>query len=406
MFLLASTPAVPAVEGLSREARLLLATVRAGDDDRIRELCAQGVDWGRMLAAASAEGALPIFLRRIREVAPQRIPASVTSELRQVERAAEFRLAYLGKRLDDVVRTLTGAGIRVLLLKGSALAGSVYASVAERPMADIDLLVEREQAAEAHQRLLASGWSPRFAPEFDEWYGTMHHLPPMVDTQSPSLQVCLELHTDIFPQGRNPFGLAVESLWAGSRPAPGMPAGTMIPSLEQLLLHCCLHFAWLHQCSGSGWRTFRDIDALARTGELDWEAFVRMAQQSGGGACVYWPLRLARVLADVDVPTTVLERLQPDLPDSVRRMFEHHFAHESLKSEQVCPSERVRAAIWRAAVIPRRGEWDRAAARRDPRPWHLLRRAEAPVGMPPVDDGAPRPVFSPTAWLRYFRSIV
>ena len=53
------------------------------------------------------------------------------------------------------------AKTEVVLLKGAALALTVYGSFVERPMSDVDLLVARGDAPRARDALLAAGWVSR-----------------------------------------------------------------------------------------------------------------------------------------------------------------------------------------------------------------------------------------------------
>ena len=58
----------------------------------------------------------------------------------------------------DAARKLTAAGIPTLALKGAALVESVYDSLGQRPMNDLDILVPAGQAAAAAELLLAEGY--------------------------------------------------------------------------------------------------------------------------------------------------------------------------------------------------------------------------------------------------------
>src|SRR4029077_5476203 len=85
------------------------------------------------------------------------------------------------------------AGIEVTLLKGAALALTVYSRFSERPMADIDMMVEPTRAAEAHAILRKPGWTVAIASHPEDTWRDHHHLPPLADTAGSCLR--LELHT-------------------------------------------------------------------------------------------------------------------------------------------------------------------------------------------------------------------
>jgi hypothetical protein len=362
-----SSSAPPVTASLSVEARLVLAS--AGGDERhgmIRELAGEVGDWKRVLAVAGLQGAQSILARRLRSEASEVIPPDLGKVLDRIDRAARHRQAYLERRLLDALEVLSAAGIRVMLLKGAALAHTTYDSFGDRPMSDLDLLVDREHARDAQRLLCDAGWRPRFQA-YDDWYETQHHhLPPLADTRAPSLAVGLELHVDILPPQQNPFAFSARDLWREAEHAPNAPAGTLVPSATHRLLHCAIHYTWSHMLHGAGWRTFRDVHAMAVAGQLDHDAIVRHVRSSGAGACVYWTLRLAHTLGCASTPAGILESLRPRWPEAVLRRLERHFAHETVQFEQLCPSVLVQRTLLTMAMRPRA---TRALAPRDTE-WH------------------------------------
>ena len=66
-------------------------------------------------------------------------------------------MAILEKRAIESVEALNAAGIEVALLKGAALASTVYGSFGARPMNDVDVLVHPDRADDAKRLLLGAG---------------------------------------------------------------------------------------------------------------------------------------------------------------------------------------------------------------------------------------------------------
>jgi hypothetical protein len=403
MFPQSSSGRSSALEALSTEARLLLSTAQyPAQQATIRALLSDDVDWGRLIAMSFDEGTQPVLWRQIRRAAPELVPIATADHLRQIERAAEFRLLYLERRLGDALAALAGAGISTLLLKGAALSYTVYGSIAERPMADIDLLVDPRRVGDARDILLSAGWKPAYPSEFDGWYETMHHLPPFVDEIVPNLEIGLDLHTELFSETHTPYQLSPEELWRDAKPAAGLPEGVFVPSRVHQLLHCCLHYAWSHRLSGTGWRTYRDIAAICGDEGFDWSDFVKRTQGCNGELAAYWSLRLARSLAGADVPDEILSHLRPSLPESLLNLLEHHFAHEAILAERICPSDRMRSLLWKYAVHSRSGGALKVASVKSTHPWHLMKRK--PAASP--HRYGPRTAFSASAWVGYIRSVV
>jgi hypothetical protein len=389
---------------LSPEARLLLCTAGGPETDAaIDALVPTIADWSRLLELSVVEGAHPVLGKRLRQGSSSRIPDDVVPALEYIERAASLRQRYLQGRMIDALRVLSDASIPVVLLKGAALVQTTYRSVLDRPMSDVDLLVRPEQAEAAQALLCGAGWMQHYDREFDGFYATMHHLPPLIDSRAPSLTVGLEIHTAIIQRDRDPFDFSAERIWAAATAAPGLPAGTLVPSVVHRLFHCCLHFAWSHHLRKGAWRTFRDVSAMLRSELIDWTGFVAIARESRGAAACYWTLRLAASLANAPVPVDVLRALRPRQPEALLFILERHFSHAVTDAERVCPSERLQYAVWAATFRPGA---DRDGNERpwegEERPWRRMRGPEAAV---PRATG-PRLATSPSAWLRYLGSIM
>jgi hypothetical protein len=390
-------------QSLSPEARLLLCTAGGPEADAaIHALALEIRSWPRLLELGVAEGAHPVMGERLRRIGVA-IPPDVIPALEYIERAASVRQRYLERRMVDALRILSSARIGVVLLKGAALTQTTYASFLERPMSDIDLLVRPDESARAQALLMNAGWEQHYDAEFDEYYETMHHLPPLIDSRAPSLTVGLEIHTAIVQRDRDPFAFSSERIWETARPATGLPPGTMIPSVVHRLFHCCLHFAWSHSLRKGAWRTFRDVSAMLRTEHIDWSDFVTVARESRAVKACYWTLRLARALALAPVPDGVLEELRPPRTTAVLAMLERHFSNSISDAERVCPSERLQAAVWTGVFHPGRDHHGNELPwKGQHRPWRAMRGDAAPGTATPQRSQAR----SPSAWIRYLNSIL
>ena len=346
---------------MGAEERLLLLT--AGDpanDPAIREASRSSIDWTRFVGLAQLERAVPIVYPRLRRVAGDLVEPRALEKMRRLASVSDFAMLHLETRLRESLQTLESRGVRVLLLKGAALAHGVYAGAHQRPMSDIDVLVDPANATTVAHLMLEAGWRGLSAGFPDEVYDRHHHLPPLHDSKAPDLQ--LEVHTSLFP-ARQPFALDVGDLWEQARTlGPAMP-NVLVPSAMHLLLHACLHFAWSHQGRFGVWRTIRDVDALTRTDAIDWNAFVRVARSARGGTSCYWTLRIAELTAGVTVPKEVTEQLRPPRREYVLQAIERHFVRNLFPVAYACPSVTLDRTLWELALMP---EW---SGHGDIRPW-------------------------------------
>jgi hypothetical protein len=398
---------------LSPEAELLLLTsgsVPVGGSGnttpstsrgarRIRELLSGELDWEKLGWLAERERAAPVLWGQLQamESLPGELPPQA-AHLQRLAMVSEFRMMHLEQRLAESLAALSGAGIEVMLLKGAALALTVYGSFARRPMVDVDMLVREGDAERARDVLLEVGWVSSEMEEFEGFYRGHHHLPALVDARG--LEVQLEIHTGLFFEG-NPFDFPVTGLWQRAVPVSVRGRRAYVPSTQDQLLHLCLHFAWSHMMNTGAWRTFRDLRALMDAGDVRWEEFVALARKSRGASCCYWTLRLARDLVGVPVPDEVLERLRPPMAASTLDRVERHFIYHLLPTEALCPSVFMARTMWRLGVRPRWSGHGRV------RPWD--RNEELLVGGLRPDSVTRRALDqlrNVKGWSRYVRSVL
>src|SRR3712207_4051358 len=109
---------------------------------RTRELLRERLDWEMLTATAWRHGVLPLLFWNIRALASSAaVPGQAMHRLRQgYVRAAVRNQAHLGA-IALLRERCESAGIDMVLLKGAALAQTLYRDSALRPFADIDLLV-------------------------------------------------------------------------------------------------------------------------------------------------------------------------------------------------------------------------------------------------------------------------
>jgi len=159
---------------------------------QIRELTAR-VRWQEVPDAAEAHGLSPLVHHHLAHagVAP---PLEVQQQLfglaTRHRTANSARFAVLVRILD----AFDAASIRVLVLKGAALAHILYPAPALRPLSDIDLLVEPGQTEHAQAVLASLGFAADPRPPDQRFVGH-HHLPPAVMVQE-GIFIQVEIHRD------------------------------------------------------------------------------------------------------------------------------------------------------------------------------------------------------------------
>jgi hypothetical protein len=382
---------------LTVEARLLLLTAGGSENDaRIAQLAAGPVHWERALALAEVERAMPVFARRICAVGAEALSPEVASMLWRHSQVAAFRLSHLAARLGETLDHLAAADVDVMLLKGSAVAATVYRGLDERPMADLDLLVDGSDEARAVECATEAGWRAEPRGAGAAIYQEHHHLAPMIDQTDAGF--ALELHREVLPPG-HPFGLTAERVWARRQQREFHGRPVMVPHPADQLLHACLHFAWAHMLGTGGgfWRTVRDVSALLSRGGVGWAELVEGAQAVRAESCCFWTLSLGVAVEALEVPGEVLRELRPGVPRVLERVLQRHLLQQVLPSEGACPSVRLRRRLWEAAIQPGRSghgaarPWSRSAEWREFEASGPRNRAEPAAGQ---------------SWFRYSRAVL
>lgn len=342
------------------EARLVfsLAAGAAPSDSSLTD--GSPFDWTRALRIAWDEGATHALRDHVRGLPTGVVPRDVERQLACLALEREMRMRMLQQRTAESVAALATAGIDAALLKGAALAMTVYGSFAARPMKDVDILVAPRVADEAKRLLLGVGWAPDPELPGDDVYATHHHLAPLIDRLGSRSR--LEIHRELLPSG-HPFHLAISDLWDDRHAVRVGGERAFVLDPNQHALHITIHFAWSHAMTSGGWNAFRDLHAMSRAGMIDWQRLVGLARAARAGTCCYWTLALAQSMSGLAVPAGVLESLAPPISTAIRMRLERHFVQVLLREDAALSSVRLARSLWATAIQPERQGHRRA------RPW-------------------------------------
>ncbi len=332
-----------------------------------------GSDWEVVAALAQRAKATTVLANWAR-ANEAKVPDGVGERLNNLAAVLSFRLSLMSERLAGVVRDLNATGVQPLLLKGAALHATHYRSPTDRPMNDVDLLVRRRDVATAIRIASRHGWAPPRSGGRTEFYWRHHHLAPMADTTGAGIP--FELHTDLIPPG-HPFAIATRDVLRDSGTV-SVPGGTArVPSRNHLMIHNVIHWAWSHAMSFGTWTAVRDTAVLARDRALSWDMLVEELTDIRAASCAYWNLRMSKSLASAQIPTSVLQKLEPSLPGPLAAALERHFAIQAAFPTAGLPVWLMQG-LWRLAVQP---VW---SGHRSVLPWQRDRVfSQAFVGAPP-----------------------
>ncbi|MEP6914953.1 MAG: nucleotidyltransferase family protein [Acidobacteriota bacterium] len=170
---------------------------------------------------------------RLGRIEDDGVRAGWSAELREAAIADLFR----ERELTRMLRGLAAAGIDALLMKGAALAYSLYAAPHLRPRADLDVLIARSDLEAADRVLLAAGWLHAPEQSHDSVMTQRHY----VLGGNPSCAEHLDLHWKIAVPHVFGDALGFGELGARAVPLPALGPDARILSPPDALFLACLH---------------------------------------------------------------------------------------------------------------------------------------------------------------------
>lgn len=288
------------------------------------------LDTEELARQAVAQGIGPLLYGRLRGTGL--LPPEAEEPLRRAYYANAGRNARILHELEAALRQLEAAHVPVLLLKGAALAQTVYENPALRPLGDLDLLVHPADTDPALRALAGLGYHP------------VQHEPAPGSTRTYENEIMvgregalapIEVHWGLFDSPHHQQRLDMDWFWKtavplmeiaapsvppparsglsetpGSHPSPAPKnAGILSPAAQ--LLHLCAHIVLHHGSGGPHLLWLHDVAEVVvhYRDEIDWPAV--LAQGRAGDLLAPLQRVLPRVAADwrAPIPPAILEEL-------------------------------------------------------------------------------------------------
>lgn len=204
--------------------------------------------------------------------------------------------------LAQIAEALRQDKLQALLVKGAALALTVYPDAAARRMSDIDMLVEEADQTRAVRALENLGWLVSRPESRHFSRGMLGET--MVQARVGSMTFTVEVHAALDKVVRRP--IAFRDLFARSSPAPGYE-GLSVPSREDHTLLVALH-ASTHEYRHV--LALQDMELLLRSG-LDKRELVRRAEQFRLRSVMFVMLSVLKNLGAASVDEALVKMFDP-----------------------------------------------------------------------------------------------
>lgn len=290
-----------------REIQLLLLCARGRLDtataEQIKLLSNEDIDWHYLVKMASLHKLQFLLYRSLKIACPE---AVTYPTLKQLETPYLRNVAHslrITRQLFEIIDFLDDHGIQAMPFKGPVLSELAYGDLTLRPIGDLDLLVDRQNAFKSIDLFIDQGFRTEIDLDHEQFraYAAKKNSMAMYN---PDSDLTLDLHWEM--SGNYSFeplvlGRMKQDLFRMTMAGKTVPQ----PRVETLLVYLCLHGT--RDC----WKDMESVSSISGLisghDNWDWTRVNRMADRLRCKRMVLLGLVLARDLFDTELPQTVLK---------------------------------------------------------------------------------------------------
>lgn len=258
--------------------------------------------WTELLSVLNPHWILPLFYWQIGSCPGEfHPPTAIMEQMRHLFMRTRVQTFHLEEQLREVLAAFDKEGVRVLILKGPALARSVYPDTALRQGSDIDLLVMPEQMARSRVILEGMGYinqEKRFEVSKD-FYCEEKFMPG----QKLKNKRMIELHWDLHRFSGISQDVGVADLFHNAVKIISPPLTFEALHPIDALIHRALNNAFIHDRDVRlSW--IYDVVLLARSLAVpdDWDILQKRSIEWRARLAVEHALNLARIWCGLQLP--------------------------------------------------------------------------------------------------------
>ena len=258
------------------ENRLLLYCARKSMSEivmsRVKHLIAEPLQWKQIVDSALSENIAPLLYYNLKNFGEANlVPQETMDKLKKAYYANLARNMYLFSELRRILEAFNNREVDTMVLKGAALANTVYDDIALRYMVDIDILVKQEDLPYVKGIMTDLDYTVNAEVRSEEWYNKKHgfHLAPFKHNKK---SIPIEVHWGI---SKKSFNIDITKWWKRTRKVEFDNYTVFIPSAEDMLLHLCLHLHHQNYNVRTIKRGLCDIYETLRyyNGTINWDLF-------------------------------------------------------------------------------------------------------------------------------------
>ncbi len=223
--------------------------------------------------------------------------------------AAENSLHW--QNLEQIIATLSSEGIPLVLLKGAALADTVYGGRNRRTMSDVDLWLRKtdiENACELMQNLgfysIEKKERPLALQMMSDGEIQFYH--------KNSQRSLAEFHMSPFSGWwlKRTASINNSAMWSSKEPLEEWDSVYQLTA-EDTVIHVAVHMTVNHQCGFWAIRSMMDLALTINKRQIQWETVAERARQWRVSNAVWVALQLLQQLFGVAGLQDILKKLHP-----------------------------------------------------------------------------------------------
>ena len=287
-------------------------------------------EWKDLVETAQQQRVAPLLYHELESCGwPESTPSHLVRQLKSAYYGASGLNLMLYEELARVLHALESrAGVaRVVLLKGVALASTLYPDLALRPMSDLDLLIPREQIPAATDALRGLGYS-EFSPEMAPGLAEVVHYHAALHG-GPHGSIGVELHWGLIAGETDWRSPSIEWFWKETEPwAWEGPTAGRLEALQLKptahLLYLTAHLLLQHGAAQAQLVWYYDVHLMASrwASRIDWEELASRARALRWAAALAGALQASQELFATPLPDGFLDSLAPEDDPAASRLVQ------------------------------------------------------------------------------------
>jgi hypothetical protein len=285
-------------------------------------------EWSKLLSNLRCHWIIPLIYWKISHLSPElRPPGVICTRMQEIFLASHARYLSMERQLREVMDAFNKRGIDALLIKGPALAWTVYPDPATRPFADVDLLVRPDQYSKTKETLSQLGYRSQ-TDKFDI-FEELFNAESFVHSADSMKYFEIDVHWSLFQY----HGLARKNgaeavLWNTEKVETPTLSFETLDRVNALI--CAAFHLILHHPNGARLAWIGDIALLSQSLVYpeEWEVLRQRCQSLKLSLAVKEALKLAQMWYGLQIPERYIDLTKWLSPDDAEKTELAHARNE------------------------------------------------------------------------------